>query len=285
MLGDELTVARATRAAWENLVYPWGVASLAASDPFFHPYHLAWAHYHKDEAYHNGTVWLWNNGIAMQRMIELGQAEPAWTLFANMNRQTLERGVVGGMAENMDAWPHPGEDWPRLTGTYLQAWSNSEQLRVWYQYFLGVRPDLVAGEIVLAPRLPPTVGPVDFNARVGSGSLRGVYLPGAAKASYAWECSGSPFRLVIELPGFEPLHLEVGEGDRVDVEVSGSELSWRLSAPSGEVLARGSARPDTAALEAQAGIDTIMDGVGFARHGDAEQIEALDGDPSRHHHP
>ncbi len=98
LLDDPARIARATRVAWENLVFPWGVASLAPSDPFFHPYHLAPDRYHKDQAYHNGTVWLWNNGIAMQRMIELGQVEPAWRLFENMNQQalTLRRGGRAG---------------------------------------------------------------------------------------------------------------------------------------------------------------------------------------------
>jgi hypothetical protein len=59
-----------------------------------------------------------------------------------MNEIALTRGVVGGLPENLDAYPHPGESAPRLTGTFLQAWSNAEQLRVWHQGFLGIQPDL-----------------------------------------------------------------------------------------------------------------------------------------------
>ena len=142
LLDQPADAARAARQAWEALVYPWGVATLDQGDPGFHPYHLAPEHYHKDAAYHNGAVWPWLNGIAMQRMIELGQADLAWQLFVNMNEIALTRGVVGGLPENLDAYPHPGESAPRLTGTFLQAWSNAEQLRVWYQGFLGIQPDL-----------------------------------------------------------------------------------------------------------------------------------------------
>ncbi len=81
LVPDEALAARVTRNAWQSLVYPWGVATLDQNDPFFHPYHLAPGLYHKDEAYHNGTVWPWLNGIAMQRMIEYGQVELAWSLF------------------------------------------------------------------------------------------------------------------------------------------------------------------------------------------------------------
>ncbi|HKK66866.1 MAG TPA: amylo-alpha-1,6-glucosidase, partial [Bacteroidales bacterium] len=71
-----------TRICWEELVYPWGVASLNRQDDFFHPFHDSWENYHKDQAYHNGTIWIWNNGIAMQRMIEAGQKRAAYQLFS-----------------------------------------------------------------------------------------------------------------------------------------------------------------------------------------------------------
>ncbi len=93
MVADSALVMKETRDAWQRLVYPWGVASLDQNDAQFHPYHENWHHYHKDDAYHNGTVWLWNNGMAMQRMIEAGQQDIAWTLFENMNRQALFQGA------------------------------------------------------------------------------------------------------------------------------------------------------------------------------------------------
>jgi len=268
MIGDQMTVARATRAAWENLVYPWGVASLAASDPFFHPYHLAWEHYHKDEAYHNGTVWLWNNGIAMQRMIELGQVEPAWTLFANMNRQALERGVVGGMAENMDAWPHPGQDWPRLTGTYLQAWSNSEQLRTWYQYFLGIRPDLIQEAVTLAPRLPQKAGGVVFEARVGAGRVEADYRPREEGWTYRWKLRGTAARLLLDLPGFTEIPVEAGEGDLLTAHLQADRLDWSLSNAAGELRLQGNAVPDPALQARRAAMDAVFSGIRFAAPGD-----------------
>ena len=52
-------------------MYPAGVTTLDPRDPGFHPYHSRRGVYHKDAAYHNGAVWPWLNGIAMQRMLEL----------------------------------------------------------------------------------------------------------------------------------------------------------------------------------------------------------------------
>ena len=171
LVGDDTFKQKVTRRCWEELVYPWGVASLSQKDPQFHPQHENWHYYHKDDAYHNGTVWLWNNGIAMQRMIEYGQKEMAWQLFRNMNRQALVEGAVGSLSENADAHPRDGKSWAGLSGTFLQAWSNSEQLRVWYQHFLGIRPDMMNNTIYVEPRLPEEITDLETSMMVGNGKV------------------------------------------------------------------------------------------------------------------
>ena len=171
-----------TRRSWEELVYPWGVASLAQWDSQFHPQHENWNYYHKDDAYHNGTIWLWNNGIAMQRMIEYGQIEPAWELFKNMNRQALAEGAVGSLSENADAHPREGQSWVKRSGTFLQAWSNAEHLLTWYQHFLGIRPDLLAGKIIIEPRIPAEITSVETSVKIGDGTLHYSYKEGKISA-------------------------------------------------------------------------------------------------------
>ena len=108
LISDTLLRMQDTRRMWEHLVYPWGVSSLDQNDAQFHPWHEMWHRYHKDDAYHNGTVWLWLNGQAMQRMIEYGQQDLAFRLFSNMNRQALCEGAVGSLSECADPWPRPG---------------------------------------------------------------------------------------------------------------------------------------------------------------------------------
>ena len=178
LISDTEFKQKVTRRAWEELVYPWGVASLAQWDRQFHPQHENWHYYHKDDAYHNGTIWLWNNGIAMQRMIEYGQVEQAWALFKNMNRQALHEGAVGSLSENADAHPREGESWVKRSGTFLQAWSNAEHLRVWYQHFLGIRPDLLNGVIVIEPKLPAEITSLETSVKVGDGTLHYSYKNG-----------------------------------------------------------------------------------------------------------
>ncbi len=178
LINDDEFKQKVTRRAWEELVYPWGVASLAQWDKQFHPQHENWHYYHKDDAYHNGTIWLWNNGIAMQRMIEYGQVDAAWELFKNMNRQAMHEGAVGSLSENADAHPREGQTWVNRSGTFLQAWSNAEHLRVWYQHFLGIRPDLLNGVIVIEPKIPSEITSVETSVRIGNGTLHYKYADG-----------------------------------------------------------------------------------------------------------
>jgi glycogen debranching enzyme len=181
LIGDDDFKQRVTRRSWEELVYPWGVASLAQWDRQFHPQHENWHYYHKDDAYHNGTIWLWNNGIAMQRMIEYGQVDTAWELFKNMNRQALHEGAVGSLSENADAHPREGKTWVSRSGTFLQAWSNAEHLRVWYQHFLGIRPNMLEGTIVVEPKLPSEIKELETSVKIGNGTLHYRYADGKVK--------------------------------------------------------------------------------------------------------
>ena len=182
LINDTAFNQKVTRRVWEELVYPWGVASLAQWDAQFHPQHENWHYYHKDDAYHNGTVWLWNNGIAMQRMIEFGQIDAAWELFKNMNRQALHEGAAGSLSENADAHPREGQKWVNRSGTFLQAWSNAEHLRCWYQHFLGIRPDLLNNIVVIEPKLPSEITFLETSVRIGNGKLHYRYDNGEIHA-------------------------------------------------------------------------------------------------------
>jgi hypothetical protein len=236
---------------------------------------VAPGHYHKDAAYHNGAVWPWLNGIAIQRMIELGQADLAWRLFTNTNEIALTRGVVGGLPENLDAYPHPGESAPRLTGTYLQGWSNAEQLRVWYQGFLGIQPDLEQGVIRLAPRLPKAVGDVRFSARIGAGVLHASYELSDRGRRYTWRLQGQSARVDLDIVPFERHSLTVAAGDTLVVEETAGGLVARHVSASGGMQERVTLAPSPVRREQQARVDAILVGTEFARPGVAAEHPAM----------
>jgi hypothetical protein len=95
-----------------------------------------------------------------------------------MNRQALHEGAVGSLSENADAHPREGQRWVKRSGTFLQAWSNAEHLRVWYQHFLGIRPDLLNGVISIEPRIPSEITSLETSVKIGNGTLRYRYADG-----------------------------------------------------------------------------------------------------------
>ena len=264
LLDDRIAAARETRRAWQALVYPWGVATLDARHRLFRRYHFAPGRYHKDEAYHNGTVWPWLDGIALQRAIEFGQVEPAWALFHANDVLALQRGVVGGLPETMDAHPHPGEAQPRLTGTFLQAWSNAEHLRVWYQWFLGVRPDLLRGVVVLAPRLPRAIDDVDFSVRVGAGNLRGRYTTVADGRRYEYALEATAATVRLDLMPFAIREFALEPGDRLVALVRGDQLDVRVLSSKGKSNVSTRLRTSPERRSTQARFDREFAGLSFA---------------------
>ena len=107
----------------------------------------------------------------MTTLLRFGVQKEPWQLFENMNRQALREGAVGSLAECADALPVPGANWARRTGTFLQAWSNAEQLRVWHEEILGVHILGGGKKVVITPQLPKSVLNVSMNTPVGKGVL------------------------------------------------------------------------------------------------------------------
>ncbi len=275
MVADTAVVMKETRDAWRRLVYPWGVASLDQNDPQFHPYHENWHHYHKDDAYHNGTVWLWNNGMAMQRMIEAGQQDIAWQLFENMNRQALYEGAVGSLSENADAWPRKGTQWARRSGTFLQAWSNAEQIRVWYQGFLGIHPALLDGSITLAPRIPSALNTLRYSELIGNGRLLGAFERTADCRIYEYRLSGIAARLKFDIEDFATFDLAVAEGSTVRVKVTDTELTASVTDRDGKTTHKSTIALDPAKAARQQAMDRYFEGTHFAVPSMTENLPSL----------
>ena len=159
----------------KSLVYEHGVASLSQDDPKFHPYHHHEPYYVQDAAYHNGIVWTWLAGAWIKSAVEFGQPNLAYRVTENMVGQILERGAVGTLSELLDAAPHPGEIQPRLSGTFSQAWSLAEFIRVAYHSYLGVSVDAPNNQLWLIPQLPHRLNAATFDVAIGRTRVRISY--------------------------------------------------------------------------------------------------------------
>ena len=166
LLPDTLC-AHVVRSVVRNLTYDYGVASLSQDDSNFHPYHQYAPFYPKDAAYHNGTVWTWLQGPLISELCRFGRQEVAAQLTMNAVHQILDRGAVGAQSELLDAVPRPGENEPRLSGTFCQAWNLAEFVRNFYDDYLGTRVDLLSRTMDISPHLPDSLG--DVSARINMG--------------------------------------------------------------------------------------------------------------------
>ncbi len=166
--------AKLFRKVTETLVYPYGVASLSQDDPEFHPYHHYPPYYVPDAAYHNGIVWTWLAGRWIDIAASHGLSDLAFQVTENMVHQILDRGAVGTLSELLDAVPRPGEDEPRLSGAFSQAWSLAEFIRSWYQSYLGITVSSPAS-IVIQPALPKSISHAAFILPLPSGRIEVSY--------------------------------------------------------------------------------------------------------------
>jgi hypothetical protein len=211
----------------------------------------------------------------MQRMVERGQVELAWQLFSNTNAIAATRGVVGGLPENLDAYPHPGESQPRLTGTYLQAWSNAEQLRTWYQAFVGIHPELDRGVVRVAPRLPRELGAVEFVAHVGQRALHSRYERIDAGRRYTWRIENAAAALEVDIAPVTPQVFDMASGESLVVTQRRDTTEARRIARDGTMGPVITLTKDAWREAHQSRLDAILRDTAFARPGRAEAHPAM----------
>lgn len=152
-----------------ELVTPYGLYTLSSQDPLFHAHHETCKMYHKDAAYHNGTIWPWISGIYISAAkFYYGQLpHAAWNILNNeahliMNGSGGDNCCAGSLSENIHALTNE-DGRPILSGTFSQCWSLAEYLRNIYQDVLGFVPLYTNTSKRLAAKLEPSL-PIGCNS-------------------------------------------------------------------------------------------------------------------------
>lgn len=233
--------AQILRNAVNGLLYPHGIASLSQDDRYFHPRHVNPDWHHKDAAYHQGTIWGWNAGFTVTALSKFGRQDMAYALTQNLGRQITGLGTRGNMSELLDALPD-AQGRLKPSGTYAQSWSVAEFARNAYQDYLGFRPDLLSGKLVLAPALPAAWQ--QFSARLPFGADAALELGFARQGTrQQWtlrSSANSPVRSV-EMQFLNP-----------DRSRSRVEFDLAPDTPAVLTLDRGQARLDGRLLASEA---------------------------------
>jgi glycogen debranching enzyme len=171
---DRKTAIQYCRYMMPRLIYEYGVSSLSREDKWFHPVHMS-SLFHKDAAYHNGSIWGWLSGPFITVLCRYGLSATAWKLTENITRQVLESGTLGTLSELLEVRKdESGEVVP--SGAYSQAWSVSEYLRSFYQDYAGVRPDVPSRRLYLYPSLPVKLSTVKMVIRYGYNESLMIHL-------------------------------------------------------------------------------------------------------------
>lgn len=120
--------ASVVKCVRENLLTPFGLRTLAPSDPAYRPV-CRGPQKTRDEAYHQGTVWPWLLGAYMDAVVKTARSGKA--VFDALSAVTplfskhLCEAGLGSISEIFDGQPPhaPG-------GCIAQAWSSAEALRL-----------------------------------------------------------------------------------------------------------------------------------------------------------
>ncbi len=122
---DSALAAAILEVVQAELLTPVGLRTLSPHDPAYRP-HYEGDTWHRDGAYHQGTVWPWLLGpFAEAHFRHYRDREAALALLRPLADQLTEYGI-GSLAEVYD-----GDAPQRPNGCVAQAWSIAETLRVW----------------------------------------------------------------------------------------------------------------------------------------------------------
>jgi len=137
---DDFRSEKIVEAVWKKLWGTYGLKSLSDDDPRYVGKYVGDL-YHRDIAYHNGTMWAWLLGPFITAFLKTKNHDEYWRRFAYENflqplflEETYRTGL-GTVSEIFDGDP------PHLSrGCISQAWSVAEPLRAFIEDILLKRP-------------------------------------------------------------------------------------------------------------------------------------------------
>jgi predicted glycogen debranching enzyme len=137
---DKAKEEKIVEIVWKKLFATYGLKTLSEEDPRYIGKYLGdWNH--RNNAYHNGTVWAWLLGPFTTAFLKVKNYEERWRVFAFntflqplFQKETFQAGL-GTISEIFDGdSPHTSR------GGIAQAWSVAEPLRAFVEDVMLKRP-------------------------------------------------------------------------------------------------------------------------------------------------
>ncbi len=115
-------------AVTAHLLTPYGLRTLPETDPNYHA-HYRGDQYHRDAAYHQGTIWPWLIGPYAEAVLRVGKfSKPARASALAAITPLLDQLAGPGLGQLHEI--HEAQPPHRPVGCMAQAWSIAEVLRV-----------------------------------------------------------------------------------------------------------------------------------------------------------
>src|SRR5215469_10503048 len=136
---------RVVAVVQEHLLTPYGLRSLASSDPQYHGLYTGDGA-SRDGAYHQGTVWPWLMGPFITAYIKVEGGSTAARMQAEKWLSPLKNHLCDAGLEHISEI-FDGDAPHRPVGCTAQAWSVAEVLRAAVEDVCGIRPDRPAAQL------------------------------------------------------------------------------------------------------------------------------------------
>jgi glycogen debranching enzyme len=149
-----------TRIEKDDITTAWGVRTLSASDPKYHP-----------SLYHDGAVWPLVTGWAAISEIKFGRREQALYYIESMAERILSE-------NGMFAETYRGDRPEPFNSCILQAWSVGMYIYALREMMLGMKMNMIENKIYFEPQIPESLRnnsvPIKFEhvIRTARGSSR-----------------------------------------------------------------------------------------------------------------
>ena len=125
-------------SATEELVTVFGLRTLSPQDERYLGSYLG--EYHRDLAYHNGTVWPWLMGPFLTSFVKINKRKKRWKQYAFDEYLEPMLHVFDGLWDGSIPEIFDGDPPFAPRGCMNQAWSVGEILRAWVEDILDRRP-------------------------------------------------------------------------------------------------------------------------------------------------
>lgn len=131
-----------------DLISDIGVRTLSSKDPNYKELHDS-NEYHHDAAYHNGDIWPWLSGAAIELLLQTGYTDKVIKLLETLFIHTMTKNPMGGIGEIFDGGAlGNGES----VGAVLQLWSMAELIRTLTYTLTGFETDLARSLVKFNPQ-------------------------------------------------------------------------------------------------------------------------------------